>query len=106
MFEEWLGAFAKDTSSNHKDFFRTFLKANYEDYREYRAVADTGAGSKKAKKKAKKLKRHISLNVHQDKLPTYCNTEDIRDMMASVMAHLEDVEKCIESPHTCNPGDL
>mmetsp|Transcript_56022 Transcript_56022/g.112257 ORF Transcript_56022/g.112257 Transcript_56022/m.112257 type:complete len:252 (+) Transcript_56022:45-800(+) len=106
VFEEWLAEYKKDESKEHVNFFRTYLKHNYEDFAAYRAIAEKGAGSKKEKKKAKKLKRHMSLNVHQDKLPPMCNNEEVRDMMSGIMTHLEDVEKCIESPHTCDPAEL
>ena len=63
-------------------------------------------GGKKGIKKAKKLKRHISLNVHQDKLPVGCASDEMKEMMTAIMDHLEEVEACIETPHKCDPRDL
>lgn len=52
------------------------------------------------------MKRHITLNIHQDKLPPTCSNDDTRSMMAHIMTHIEELEDCIESPHKCNPEDL
>ena len=71
-------AFQADASDKKKDFFRQTLKANYEDYAALRALAERGQTSSKEKKKAKKLKRHIALNIHEDKLPTFCNGDDMK----------------------------
>jgi len=108
VFDDWLKEYAaheKDGST--KSFFKDYLTKEYEDYAAYRKIAEMGGGgSKKGKKKAKKLKRHIALNIHQDKLPSMCSGDEIRTMMAAIMTHVEDLEKCTESPHTCNPQEL
>ena len=68
--------------------------------------ARASGGGKKGIKKAKKLKRHISLNVHQDKLPTGCISDDMKELMMAIMTHMEEVEACIEEPHKCDPKEL
>ena len=71
-------AFQGDASDKKKDFFRQTLKTNYEDYAALRALAERGQTSAKEKKRAKKLKRHIALNIHEDKLPTYCSGDEMK----------------------------
>lgn len=106
VFGEWLAEFKKDAAdSKHRAFF-AYLKGDYEDFGAYRRIAETGGGGRKGKKKAKKLKRHIALNVHQDKLPSSCSNDEIKEMMTAIMSHLEEVEKCVEEPHKCNPQEL
>ena len=104
VFAEWMEEF--DKIPDKQTFFRSYLSCNYEDFSSYRAIAKRGTASRKEKKKAKKLKRRITLNIHQDKLPPSCRQDDVRSMMADIMTHIEELEDCIESPHKCNPQDL
>lgn len=100
VFNEWLAVFEKDP----KQFFNSYLGKNYEDYAALRRLA---MGSTKNTKKAKKLKRHISLNVHGDKLPPYCNNANMKSFMTEVLTNVEELVDCVATPHTCSAaGDL
>ena len=106
VFAEWRVEFEKDDSSKKKTFFKNYFSKNYEDYAAYRKIAERGQISRKETKKAKKLKRHITLNIHEDKLPSQCNDDATRSMMIAILTHLGEVEDCIETPHKCNPEEL
>eukprot|EP00616_Rhizochromulina_sp_CCMP1243_P006973 CAMPEP_0118979076 /NCGR_PEP_ID=MMETSP1173-20130426/25113_1 /TAXON_ID=1034831 /ORGANISM="Rhizochromulina marina cf, Strain CCMP1243" /LENGTH=238 /DNA_ID=CAMNT_0006929319 /DNA_START=1 /DNA_END=714 /DNA_ORIENTATION=+ len=101
LLEEWLAKFQADSSPQHRGFFAEYLASNYEDYSALRAIAERGKANSRTKRKAKTLKRHIALHVHEDKLPPMCRTSDLKDMSATIQTHVQDLEDCIHEPHKC-----
>lgn len=103
---EWLVAYAKDASENHAEFFKQYLTGAYEDYNALRRIAEKRRGIGKAdQKKAAKLKRHIALTVHTDKIPERCRGDDeLRAMLSDVLAHCERLQECINNPSDCAIG--
>lgn len=104
VFRSWLEQYERDASPGRKTFW-TFLEGNYEDFGNLVRMAKQGGGGR-AVRKAKKLYRHIALNTHTDKLPEFCNDENMKSMMQDLMGQTEKMKECVIEPHTCNADEL
>ena len=104
VFRGWLEVYSKDESGGHKTFW-SHLEGTYDDFGTLVKLARAGGGKRNVRK-AKKLHRHIALNTHTDKLPSFGNDEPIQKMMQDVIGQSEKMKECIIEPHTCSADEL
>ena len=62
--------------------------------------------TKSSLRKAKKLYRHIALQIHTDKLPSTCRDDNVKEMMVSILENAEKIKECISEPHSCVRDEL
>lgn len=100
VFLPWLAKFTDDSSDGHEVFFRS-LRTDYEDFGELMRLVQGGGSSGKDVKRAKKLKRHISLLCHEDKIPAACASGSMKTMLAEVLNRVDQLVDCVSTPHAC-----
>lgn len=81
------------------------MESSYDDFGDLLRLAKQGGGAKNARK-AKKMYRHIALNTHTDKLPSFCADEPMKDMMRDLIGQTEKMKECVLTPHTCSADEL
>jgi len=103
LYEEWLQKFKNSEKRDPKR--RSFFKWLESDYADFGALRKLPL-RKPSLRKAKKLYRHIALQIHSDRLPDSCCGEAILEMMVAILENGEKIKDCMANPHTCAPGEL
>jgi len=99
LYKEWKGKY--EDMEEEKQFFK-WLETEYADFAALRKLPL----SKRYARKAKKLYRHIALQIHHDKLPSGCRDEVTKSMMVAILENAEKMKECIIEPHTCARDEL
>ena len=103
LYKDWLTEFEKpQNAENKRRAFYDWLRKNFEDFDSLRKVKPGRRGVRKARK----IYRNIAREIHSDKLPKECSTEEMMGMMAEILGKVESIRDCIAEPHTCSEDEL
>eukprot|EP00941_MAST-03F_sp_MAST-3F-sp1_P005259 g5259.t1 len=102
LYKQWVVEYAKSKDDAKKRHFWNYLSSNYNDFGELRRLSP----GKRSVRRAKKIYRHIALQTHADKLPECAKTDEIKDMMRTIMGKAEYLKNCVENPHECDEKEL
>jgi hypothetical protein len=101
LYRDWLEKYKETSSDDRRTFFK-WLEYSYADFEKLRNLPL----SRSSLRKAKKLYRHIALQIHTDKLPMSCRGDEMKDMMVSILENAEKQKECISEPHACIRDEL
>ena len=101
LYNDWLDKY-KNTSKDERRTFFKWLEYSYADFEKLRNLPL----SRSSLRKAKKLYRHIALQIHTDKLPSTCRDDMMKEMMVAILENAEKQKECISEPHSCIRDEL